>query len=128
MIYLKQCGYCAKEISYHDMYCSKECEDAYTSFFTLRAKLQKLLSALNILGTCLIAVGIFVVPMHNFLGLLMMGVGGLSVGGITLFLPTPTDNMIKKMKLKKAIEFVRIFAIVLLVFGAVTLTLAFFNM
>lgn len=110
------------------MYCSKECEDAYTSFFTLRAKLQKLLSALNILGTCLIAVGIFVVPMHNFLGLLMMGVGGLSVGGITLFLPTPTDNMIKKMKLKKAIEFVRIFAIVLLVFGAVTLTLGFFNM
>lgn len=125
---MKQCSYCAKEISYHEMYCSKECEEAYTSYFTRRSKLQKLLSALNIFGTCLIGIGIFVVALQNFYGLLMMGVGGLSVGGITLLLPTPTDNMIKKLKLQKAVKLVRIFGIILITFGVVALILAFLNM
>ncbi len=121
---MKQCCYCAKEISYQEMYCSKECEEAYTGYFALRTKLQKLLAIFNILGTCLIAVGIFLVSIHNFVGLMMMSVGGFSVGFITLFLPTPTDNIIKKFKMKKAVKFVRLFSLVLLAFAVVTLILA----
>ncbi len=124
---MKQCGYCAKEISYQEMYCSKECEDKYNGFFALRAKLQKLLSAVNIIGTFLIAIGIFLAPLHDYVGLLMMAVGGLSVGLITLFLPTPTDNFIQKFKMKKAVKIVKIFSFVLLAFGIVTLVLALIN-
>lgn len=126
-ITMKQCNFCAKEISYNDMYCCKECEDSYNAFFSTRAKMQKLLSLFNILGTCLIGVGIFVVALQNFVGLLMIGIGGVAVGGITLLLPTPTDNMIKKHKLNKAVKTVRIFGIILVAFGIAALVLAFFN-
>lgn len=125
---MKQCGYCAKEISYQEMYCSKECEAKYTAYFALRAKLQKLLSAVNILGTFLIAIGIFLSPLQDYVGLLLIAVGGLSVGLITLFLPTPTDNFINKFKMEKAVKIVRLFGIVLIVFGAVALTMAVINM
>ncbi len=125
---MKQCGYCAKEISYQEMYCSKECEEKYTAYFALRAKLQKLLSTVNILGTFLIAIGIFLSPLQDYVGLLMMGVGGLSVGLITLLLPTPTDNFISRFKMEKAVKIVRIFSVVLLAFGAVSLTMAVVNM
>ncbi len=121
---MKQCGYCAKEISYQEMYCSKECEEKYNRFFSLRTKLQKLLSAVNILGTFLIAIGIFVAPLHSYAGLLMMAVGGLSVGLITLLLPTPTDNLIQKFKMQKSVKIVKYFSLVLLLFGVVTLVLA----
>lgn len=122
---MKQCNFCAKEISYHEMFCDKTCEDAYNKYFAQRAKLQKLLSTVNILGTCLIGVGIFVVALQNFIGLLMMALGGLSVGLITILLPTPTDNMVKKQKLQKAIKFVRIVGLIILAFGIAALIFAF---
>lgn len=125
---MKKCEYCGKEISYHDMHCCDECEKICNSYYAKRTNLQKLLSAFNIIGTCLIAVGIFVFPMQNFVGALMMAAGGLFVGLITLLLPTPTDNMIKKNKLKKAIKIVRILGIVLVCFGIACSILAFFRM
>ncbi len=124
---MKKCNFCAKEISYHEMFCSKGCENAYNKYFAKRAKLQKLLSTGNILGTCLIAVSIFVIPLQNFVGLLMMAIGGFSVGLITLLLPTPTDNMVKKHKLQKAIKIVKILGIALIAFGLGALILAFFK-
>ena len=122
---MKQCNFCAKEIGYHEMFCSKSCEDAYNKYFAKRAKLQKLLSTVNILGTCLIAVGIFVVALQNFVGLLMMAAGGISIGLITVLLPTPTDNMVKKQKLQKAISFVKIVGLIILGFGIAALIFAF---
>ena len=122
---MKKCYYCAKEIGYHDMYCSKECEDAYESYFRKRGKLQKLLSAVNIIGTCLIAVGIFLYALTNFYGAMAAAIGFLSVGTITVTLPTPTDNIINKFKLKKAVSLIRKFGFVLLVLGVGALVLAF---
>lgn len=124
---MKKCYYCAKEISYHDMYCSKECEEEYTAYFRKRTKLQKLLSSVNITGTFLIAIGIFLYALNNFVGALAVAVGCLSVGLITLFLPTPTDNFIEKFKLKKAVSIIRKFGIVLIVVGIGALVLAFFK-
>ncbi len=121
---MKKCDYCAKEISYDKMYCSDECEKLCNSYYSKRSNLQKLLSTANIIGTCLIAVGIFVYALNNLVGALMMAVGGFCVGLITVLLPTPTDNMIKKNKLHKAIKFTRIMGIVLLCFGAVCLVWA----
>lgn len=124
---MKKCYYCAKEISYHDMYCSKECEEEYTAYFRKRTKLQKLLSSVNITGTFLIAIGIFLYALNNFVGALAVAVGCLSVGLITLFLPTPTDNFVEKFKLKKAVSIIRKFGIVLIVVGIGALVLAFFK-
>ena len=124
---MKKCNFCAKEISYHEMFCSNDCENSYNKYFAKRAKLQKLLSTSNILGTCLIAVSIFVIPLQNYVGLLMMALGGFSVGLVTFLLPTPTDNMVNKHKLQKAIKIVKIFGIALIVFGFAALTFAFFK-
>ncbi|MBQ8000254.1 MAG: hypothetical protein IJ298_03445 [Ruminococcus sp.] len=125
---MKKCEYCAKEISYHDMYCCEKCKESAEAYYTKRTRLQKIISVLNILGTCLIAVGIFVFAMQNFIGAMMMAVGGLAVGSVTLLLPCPTDNMIKKHKMEKAVKLVRIFGAFLLVFGCAALVLAFFRM
>ncbi|MBQ2943430.1 MAG: hypothetical protein IJD93_01840 [Ruminococcus sp.] len=121
---MKKCEYCAKEISYHDLYCCEDCENKATEYFAKRAKLQALISAVNIVGTCIIAVGIFLFAITNLVGALLMATGSLSVGIMTLLLPCPTDNMIKKNKLKKAMSFVRLFSIVLFAFGIGALIVA----
>ncbi len=120
---MKQCGYCAKEIGYNDMFCSSECETLSNSHYTVRAKFQKLISALNILGTCAIGIGIFVYALANFVGTVLI-VGGAAVTGLlTLIIPTPPDNFTKKYKLKKAVFLTRIFGLVLIVFSVVMLFL-----
>ncbi|MGN0452597.1 MAG: hypothetical protein ACI4GZ_02220 [Ruminococcus sp.] len=121
---MKKCEYCAKEIGYNDMYCSDECEKLAIEYYEKRTKLQKLMSAVNIIGTCFIAVGIFLYAIINFIGAVMMAVGGLSLGIINIVLPTPTDNMINKSKLKKATITVRIIGCVLLLFGICATVLA----
>lgn len=121
---MKKCYYCAKEIGYHEMYCSKECEEQYTAYFRKRTKLQKLLSTINIAGTFLIAIGIFLYALNNFVGALAVAVGCISVGIITLALPTPTDNFIEKFKLKKAVSLIRKFGLVLIAVGIGALVLA----
>ncbi len=125
---MKKCEYCAKEISYHDMYCCESCQKNAEEYYAKRTRLQKLISAVNIIGTCLIGVGIFVFALQNFIGAMMMAVGGLSVGILSLLLPCPTDNMIKKNKMEKAIKFVRIFGIILVLFGCAALVLAILRM
>lgn len=114
---MKTCNFCAKEISYHEMYCSEDCEKKHIAYFAKRAKLQKLLAAVNILGTCSIAVGIFLYALHNLVGSMMIASGLLSVGLITTLLPTPTENIIKKYKLKKAVKIIRYFGFALLTLG-----------
>lgn len=120
---MKKCGYCAKEISYHDMYCCDDCEKLANEYYHKRVKLQKLLSVANIVGTCSIALGIFLYAMTNFVGALCMTLGGFSVGLITILLPTPTENMVTKHKLKKATKIVRIAGFVFLAFGIASLIL-----
>ncbi len=115
---MKKCNYCAKEIGYNDMYCCEECEAKNNEYYNTRVKYQKLLSAMNIIGTCSIAIGIFLYALHNAVGAGLCALGGFCVGLITILLPTPTDNMISGMKLKKAVFIVRIVGVILLLFGA----------
>ena len=122
---MKKCSYCAKEIGYHEMYCSNECEEKYNSYFTKRTKLQKLLSAVNIVGTCSIALGIFLYAIINVVGTMMVACGALAVGLITILLPTPTDNIIEKHKLEKAVKITRYFGFFLTAVGIGALIFAF---
>ncbi|MBE6737932.1 MAG: DUF2116 family Zn-ribbon domain-containing protein [Ruminococcus sp.] len=114
---MKTCEYCAKEISYHEMYCSDACEQKHNTYFRKRTKFQKVISIINILGTFSIAIGIFLYALQNLVGSMMIACGALAIGVLTSLLPAPTDNMIKKHKLQKAVKLTRYFGFVLLAIG-----------
>lgn len=120
---MKQCAYCAKEITYNDMYCCEECEKLTNAHYTARGKMQKLISAVNIIGTCAIGIGIFVYALAKFVGMLLIVGGGAITGLLTLILPTPPETFTKKYKLKKAITLTRIFGIILIIFSIIMLIL-----
>ncbi len=122
---MKRCQYCAKEISYHEMYCSKECEKLSEEYYHRRVKFQKLISICYITGTCSIALAIFLFPLVNILGAALGIYGGFSTGIITLFLPTATDNIIEKHKILKSMKTVRIFGLILVALGIAATVLLF---
>ena len=37
---MKKCEYCAKEISYHEMYCCYECQNSANKYYDLKDKFQ----------------------------------------------------------------------------------------
>ncbi len=122
---MKKCEYCAKEISYHEMYCSDECQDGANKYYELREKYQKPYSIIN--GIFVIAVGICI-----FLYSFMRDVGAIGGGsalvilGIMYFLlPFAPDVMIHKYKLKKSILITKIIAAVVFAIGVTVLILYF---
>ena len=118
---MKKCEYCAKEISYHEMYCCDECQDAANRFYDLREKFQKPFAVIN--GICVIAVGICIF-LYSFLRDIG-AIGGSSaliiLGTMYFFLPFPPDVMIHKYKLKKALFISKIIAGVILALGLIVL-------
>ncbi|WP_407382583.1 DUF2116 family Zn-ribbon domain-containing protein [Ruminococcus sp.] len=122
---MKKCEYCAKVISYHEMYCSDECQDGANKYYELREKFQKPYSIIN--GIFVIAVGICI-----FLYSFMRDVGAIGGGsalvilGIMYFLlPFAPDVMIHKYKLKKSILITKIIAAVVFAIGVTVLILYF---
>ena len=120
---MKKCEYCAKEISYHEMYCSDECQDNTNKFYDLREKHQKLFAVVN--GICVIAIGICIF-LYSFLrdvGALGAAFALIILGIMYFFLPFPPDIMIHKYKLKKSLMICRIVAAILFVIGIIVLIL-----
>ena len=114
---MKRCDYCAKEISYHEMFCCDECRDSCYAFYDKREKFQKLFSVIN--GIFVLAIGICIF-LFAFIGhLAVVGIGAsLTILGVMyMLLPYPPDVFVEKMKLKKAIQITRIIAGVLLAMG-----------
>ena len=122
---MKKCEFCAREISYHEMYCSDECQNGANKYYELREKFQKPYAAVN--GVFVIAVGICI-----FLYSFMRDVGAIGGGsalvilGIMYFLlPFAPDVMIQKYKLKKSIFITKIIAAVIFALGCTVLILYF---
>ena len=124
---MKKCEYCAKEISYHEMYCCDECQNGANRFYDLREKFQKPYAVIN--GIFVIAIGICI-----FLYSFLRDVGALGAAGSLIilgimyfFLPFPPDVMIQKYKLKKSIKITKIIAAVIFALGAIVLILYLTN-
>lgn len=125
---MKKCEYCAKEISYHEMYCSDECQDNAFSFYDMREKFQKFFSVINGIFVLAIGISIFLFSFMPSAGLIGGGTSLTVLGVMYLFLPFPPDIMIEKYKLKKALFITRIIAGVLLAIGAAVLIYGIFKL
>lgn len=119
---MKKCEYCAKEISYHEMYCSDECQNGANKFYDMRDSVTKAIAIFNGICVMSIGIGIFIFSMVRNIGAYMISIPMVILGLLFLFFPIPADVMIQKMKIKKAIDVTRIIAVVLLVLGIVALT------
>jgi len=120
---MKKCEYCAKQIGYHDMYCSDECQKSANDFYDMRDKYLKPFSIIN--GVFVLAVGIciFLYSFMHDVGIIGGSVSLIILGLMYILLPFPADVMIEKLKLKKAINITRYIGIGMLVIGAAVLTL-----
>ena len=114
---MKKCEFCAKEISYHEMYCSDECQDHANAFYDKRDKYQKIFSVLNGIFVLGIGVCIFLFPLFPDFSVLSIGVCLTGLGVMYMFLPFPPDIFIAKKKLKESIKIARIIGAVLLAAG-----------
>lgn len=114
---MKKCDFCAKEISYFDQYCSDECHAKANKYYEISDKFGQLFSIVN--GICVfgIPVGLFLLPFSKNCGMVVALLSSFILGIMLILLPFPTDNMISKFKLQKAIKITRIIGVCVIVLG-----------
>lgn len=123
---MKKCDYCAKEISYFDQYCCEECEKKAIDFYYMRDKYTKLFSGLSIIGVFMMPVGIFLSAFSFGIGAWIVTAALIILGATVFFLPFPVENMIEKMKLKKALNVTRGLGIALFAAGIIIAVIKIF--
>ncbi len=116
---MKQCEYCAKEISYHDMYCCDDCQTNANKFYDIRDKIEKTIGILNGICVMSIGIGLFVFSFFGQMGAYMVTFPMVILGILFLFFPIPADVMIHKYKIKKAVKITKIIATIVLVLGII---------
>lgn len=122
---MKKCEFCGKEISYFDMYCQDECQENANKFYDLRDKYGKLFAFLDAIFVFLIPIGIMAGSLFGAIGdsLIVIGFGGLGI--MLLLLPFPTESMIRKHQIKKAMFMCRIFALILILIAIIGIFVMF---
>jgi hypothetical protein len=116
---MKKCDYCGKEISYMEQYCCEDCQRKTIKYYDFQEKYTKLFSVINCICIFAIPIGIFVFPMVNALGFSITAFALVILGAMIFALPFPTEDMIRKFKLKKAVKICKILGIVLFAIGVV---------
>lgn len=118
---LKKCDYCAKEISYFEQYCCVECNEKTNRFYEMSEKFEKIFGIVNVICVFGIPVGIFLFPFANLLGAIIASLSCFILGLMVVLLPFPTENMISKFKLKKAMKITRIIGCCVIFLGILIL-------
>lgn len=114
---MKKCEYCAKEISYFEQYCDEDCHAKANKFFEMRERFEHIFSVVN--GICVfgIPIGIFLFSFLRTAGMIVTVLSCLVLGVMLILLPFPTDNMISKYKIQKAVKITRCIGFAVLALG-----------
>ena len=115
---MKKCDYCAKEISYDDMYCCDECEKLTKQYYERSDRFAKPFSMINVVCLFGVMAGLFLFPMAKPFGAGLAIVCCAALGILLLLLPFPTESMIKKFKIQKAIRITRYVGLGMMFLGA----------
>lgn len=118
---MKKCDYCGKEITYFEQYCSDDCEKRTVKYYDFSRKFGKLFAVVNFVCVFGIPIGLFLLSIAKFLGTALAASSCLLLGIMLILLPFPTDSMISKFKLKKAIKVTRIIGLCVIVLGLLIL-------
>ena len=122
---MKKCDYCAKEITYFEQYCCDECEREAIRFHRRSERFSKIFLIVNTICVFGIPVGLFSAAFNPPVGVVVSTLSCLILGIMLIALPFPTEGMIKKHKLKKAIKLSRIFGGAVIGLGVVIIGLLF---
>ena len=122
---MKKCDYCAKEITYFEQYCCDECEKKALHFYEHSEKHSKKFLIINAVCVFGIPVGLFLAAFNTPLGVSIASFCCLVLGIMLILLPFPTEGMIRKHKLQKAIKMCRIFGGVVIGLGVLIVGLLF---
>ncbi|MDO4830758.1 MAG: hypothetical protein Q4A46_04710 [Clostridia bacterium] len=123
---MKKCDYCAKEISYFDQYCSDDCHIRANKYYETEEKFGKIFSVINAICVFGIPVGIFLFSFAKLVGALIAAGSCVILGIMLILLPFPTEGIISKFKLKKAMKITRIVGIVVIGLGFLIIGFLFF--
>jgi hypothetical protein len=123
---MKKCEYCAKEISYFEQYCDEDCHAKANKFYDLRERFEKIFSLID--GICVfgIPVGLFLFSFMRTAGLILTVASCVVLGIMIILLPFPTDNMISKFKIQKAVKITRFIGLAVIALGFVAFIFMFF--
>jgi predicted nucleic acid-binding Zn ribbon protein len=122
---MKRCDYCGKEISYFDQYCNEECHAKANKFYEKRERFTNVFSILCAVSVMAVALGLFIFSFLHDFGTIMV-VGSCTVLAVLLYLlPFPTDDMISKHKIQKAVKITRIVSYIVFGIGIAFLIFSF---
>lgn len=114
---MKKCEYCGKEITYFEQYCSDDCEKRTVNYYDISRKFGKLFAVVNIVCVFGIPIGLFILSIEKLVGTALAASSCILLGIMLILLPFPTDSMISKFKLKKAIKVTRIIGACVIALG-----------
>ncbi len=122
---MKKCDFCAKEISYYDQYCNEECEQKALRYYAMVERYAKLFMIVNTICVFGFTVFLFIGSLYAPIGFPAAAVCCFVMGGLLIVLPFPTESMIKKHKIQKAMKMCRIFGGVVIALGFAVLGMMF---
>ncbi len=122
---MKKCEFCGKQISYFDQYCDDECHIKANKFYEKSERFSKVFSIIN--GICVfgIPVGLFLISFSRSVGLTVALASCIILGIMLIILPFPTENMISKFKIQKAVKITRIIGCAVILLGLLIIPLSF---
>lgn len=124
---LKKCEYCAKEISYHDIYCCDDCQNNANDFYDMREKITTIMSIINGISVMSIGIGLFVFSFYKEIGAFMVAIPLVILGLLYILFPVPADVMIEKNKIQKAQRITGFIGLVMLILGIIATVFAIFT-